>query len=166
MSEASTPEATPADQAPEATKQQETFSRDYVQSLRDEAATYRTKAKTAAEEAKAAVIKEYEGKLAEKDTAFTELQTAHTEASTLLTKLKAVVAAKIPVEDIEDVVALVQGDNEEAIGESVKRVQTLLAKAPATSLAIDTTQGKGGQAVPLNGNPVLEILERAVGVRQ
>lgn len=161
MSEPSTtPEATPAAPAPEAT-QQETFSRDYVQSLRDEAANYRNKAKTAAEEAKAAVIKEYEGKLAEKDTAFTELQKTHTEASSMLAKMQAVVAAKISVDDIEDVLALVQGDTEEAIGESVKRVQSLLGKSPARVPAVDTTQGSGG-AVPLNGNPVLDILKRAV----
>lgn len=162
MSDPATPEATPATPAPEA-PQQETYSLDYVQKLRDEAAGYRVKAKTAGDEAKAEVIKDYEGKLAEKDTAFTELQTLHSEASTSLLKLQAVIAAKIPVEDIEDVVALVQGDTEEAVSASVDRVKSLLGKTPAKVPAVDTTQGQGG-TVPLNGNPVLDILKRAVGV--
>ena len=155
-----TPDAAPA---PEATPQQETFTLDYVQKLRDEAAAHRIKAKEAGEAARAEVIKEYEGKLAEKDTSLTELDAAHKEASELLLKLQAVIAAKIPVEDIDDVVALVQGTDEESVSESVSRVKSLLGKSPSHVPATDTTQGSGGGVVPLNGNPVLDILKRAVG---
>lgn len=152
------------DAAPEAGQTpQETFSRDYVEALRNEAANYRNKAKTAADEARAEVAKEYKGKLTEKDTAFTALQNTSTEASTELLKLRAVIAAKIPVEDIEDVVALVQGSDEESVSESVNRVKSLLGKSPAKVAATDPTQGAGNGTVPLNGNPVLDILKRAVG---
>ena len=153
------PDAAPA---PEATPQQETFTLDYVQKLRDEAANHRIKAKEAGDAARAEVIKEYEGKLAEKDTSLTETTQSLTEASATLLKLKAVIEAKIPVEDIEDVVALVQGTDEESVSESVKRVKSLLGKSPAITPATDRTQGSGGD-VPLNGNPVLDILKRAVG---
>ncbi|MGZ6053968.1 MAG: hypothetical protein ACXWOV_00145 [Isosphaeraceae bacterium] len=164
MSESSTPtpEATPAsDAAPEAAKQ-ETFSRDYVEALRNEAANYRNKAKTAADEARAAVIKDYEAKFAEKDTAFAELKAAHDGAARDLLRIQKVLEAKVPIDHIEDVLPLIAGDTEEAISESVARVKSLLEKTPASVPAVDTTQGKGG-AIPLNGNPVLDMLKAAVG---
>jgi hypothetical protein len=104
----------------------ETFSLDYVKTLRDEAASHRIKAKEAGDAARAEVIKEYEGKMAEKDTALGELSATAKADSEALLKLKAVIAAKIPVEDIEDVIALVQGSDVESITESVNRVKSLL----------------------------------------
>lgn len=148
--------------APEAAPQVETFSLDYVQKLREEAASHRVKAKEAGDEARAATIKEYEGKMAEKDTAFAELSSTAKAGSEMLLKLQAVIDAKIPVDDIPDVVALVQGSDAESVSESVSRVKSLLGKSPSRIPAIDGTQGSGG-AVPLNGNPVLDILKRAVG---
>lgn len=162
MSEPSTPEAESTPDAPEA--KQETFSLDYVQELRNEAAKHRTKAKEAGEAARAEVIKEYEGKLTEKDASLTELQQAHTEASLELLKLKTVLEAKVPTDDILEVVALVQGSDEESVSASVERVKKLLGKTPANVPAVDSTQGKGG-AIPLNGNPVLDMLKAAVNAR-
>jgi hypothetical protein len=158
--------ATPvAPSAPEATPQAETFTLDYVQKLRDEAAGHRVKAKEAGDAARAEVIKEYEGKMAEKDTAFTELSQTAKADSEMLLKLNAVIAAKIPVDDIADVVTLVQGSDAESISESVARVKSLLGKAPAAVSAVDRTQGTGGGTIPLNGNPVLDMLKNAVGAR-
>ncbi|AHY27077.1 scaffolding protein [Mycobacterium phage Phantastic] len=143
----------------------ESFSREYVEGLRQEAAKYRNEKKDAVEAAKtetrAEVVREYEAQLAEKDTAFTELKNQFDATSLELLKLKAVVEAKIPVEDILDVVTLVQGTDEETVSESVNRVKTLLNKAPASDSPVDHTQGAGG-TVPLNGDPVLKILEQAV----
>jgi hypothetical protein len=161
-----TPDSTaPAPQSAPAAPQQETFPLSYVQELREEAASHRTKAKTAAEEARNATIQEYEGKFAEKDAAFTELQGKFYEASTDLLKLNAVLAAEIPVSDVLEVVALVQGNDAKSISESVQRVKALLGKAPASVSAVDRTQGTGGGTIPLNGNPVLDMLKNAVGAR-
>lgn len=158
-----TPETPATPPAPEAAKQ-ETFSRDYVETLRQEAAQARVAKKTAVDEAKAEVIKDYEGKLAEKDTAFAELQTAHGETTLELLKLKAVVAAQIPVEDIGDVVTLVQGTDEETISASVERVKALLGKSPKKDRPVDPSQGQGSH-LPLNGNPLLDMIKGAVGAR-
>lgn len=153
------PDAAPA---PEATSQQETFSRDYVESLRAEAAKYRVEKNTAVDAAKASVIKDYEGKAAERDVKFSELETNYATAQLDLLKLKSVLEADLPISDVLEVVALVQGTDEESVKESVNRVKSLLGKSPAKVLATDATQGSGS-TVPLNGNPVLEILKRAVG---
>lgn len=155
-----TPEAPAA--APEAAPQ-ETFSRDYVEKLRDEAASHRTKAKTAADEARAEVIKEYEGKLATKDTEFSELRASHAEAALELLKLKKVLEAEVPTADILEVAALVQGSDDETVSASVQRVKALLSKAPAHVPATDSTQGSGNGHMPLNGDAVVNALARAVG---
>ncbi|AEK07380.1 scaffolding protein [Mycobacterium phage Rockstar] len=147
----------------------ESFSREYVEGLRQEAAKYRNEKKDAVEAAKtetrAEVVREYEATVAAKDTEITDLKSQLDSTTLELTKLKAVVEAKIPVEDILDVVTLVQGSDEESVSESVNRVKTLLNKAPASHPAYDHTQGAGGGTPPLNGDPVLRILEQAVGAK-
>ena len=61
----------------------ESFSLEYVQELRNQAAKYRTEKKAAADNAKAEVIKEYEGRLTEKEQSFgglrEELETTNLE---------------------------------------------------------------------------------------
>lgn len=157
---APTPDAAPV--APVA-PQQETFSRDYVESLRSEAAKYRTEKNGAVEAAKDALTKDYEGKLAEKDTVLADLQKQTAVTSLELLKLKTVLEAQVPVADVLEVVQLVQGDNEADVKASVERVKNLLAKGqPAPTPATDPTQGRGGPAIPLNGDPVLNLLKNAI----
>jgi sirohydrochlorin ferrochelatase len=153
---------TDAAPAQEATPQQETFSRDYVESLRSEAAKHRTEKNSAVDAAKAAVIKEYEGKAAERDSKISEIETNYATAQLDLLKLRSVLEAGISTDDVLEVVSLVQGSDEESVNESVNRVKALLGKAPSKVAAVDPTQGQGSH-VPLNGNPVLDILKRAVG---
>lgn len=148
----------------------ETFSREYVQDLRNEAARYRNEKKDAVDaaktEARAEAIREYEEKVAEKDTALNELQTTLSDREIELAKIKAVLAAEIPTGRVLDVVSLVQGTDEDTISESVKRVKDLLGStAPANQPPVDHSQGSGGNVPPLNGDPVLNILEQAVGAK-
>jgi len=163
MSDTPTTHETPATSAPEATEKQDTFSRDYVESLRQEAAQARVAKKDAVEAAKADVIRDYEGKLAEKDTAFAELQNQHSETSLELLKIKSVLEAKVPTDDILDVVALVQGTDEESVKGSVERVKALLSKAPAKDRPVDPSQGSGS-TVPLNGDPIVNMFKSALGI--
>jgi hypothetical protein len=140
----------------------ETFSLDYVQGLRQEAAKYRTERNDAVEKAKAEVIRDYEGQLSERESAFNELKGELSVRGLELLKLKAVVSEGIPTEDILDVAALIQGSDEETISESVKRVKSLLDKAPARERPVDPSQGSGN-VLPLNGDPLLETVKRIVG---
>ena len=146
------------------TPQPETFSLDYVQALRQEAAKYRTEKNDAVTAGKAEVIKDYESKLAERDSAFNEVQSELSARALELLKLKAVLAAEIPTEDVLDVVSLVQGEDDETVSESVKRVKSLLGKAPARDRPVDPNQGVGN-VLPLNGDPLLESVKRIVGAR-
>lgn len=167
MSETHTTPETPATSDQSQEPKVETFSREYVEGLRSEAAKYRNEKKDAVEAAKtetrAAVVKEYEPQLAEKDSRISELESDLSARDLELLKLKAVLKAEIPTEDVLDVVTLIQGTDEETVSESVKRVKALLGKAPAKGPAFDPTQGAGTGHMPLNGNPVLDALKRAVG---
>lgn len=161
MTDTTSTTETAADSAQAAPVQQETFSRDYVESLRAEAAKYRTEKKDAVEAARIEAVKDYEVKLAEKDTAVSDLETRFTTASLELLKLRTVIESGIPTEDVLDVVALVQGTDEDAVKESVDRVKSLLGKAPSKDRLVDPSQGHGN-TVPLNGDPILNLLKRAV----
>jgi hypothetical protein len=158
-----TTDAAPAQEAPKPVAP-ETFSKEYVQELRNEAAKYRTEKNDAVERAKADVIKDYESKLSEKESAFNETQQELSARALELLKLKAVVSAGISSEDVLDVVTLVQGSDEETVSESVKRVKSLIGKAPEKDRPIDPSQGTGNQ-LPLNGDPLLETVRRIVGAK-
>jgi len=140
----------------------ESFSKEYVQDLRNEAAKYRTEKNDAVERAKADVIKDYEGKLSERESAFNELKGELSARQLELLKLKAVVSEGIPSEDVLDVVSLVQGSDEATISESVARVKSLIGKNPPKDRPVDPSQGTGN-VLPLNGDPLLDMVKRVVG---
>jgi hypothetical protein len=142
----------------------ETFSREYVQELRNEAAKYRTEKNNAVEAARAEVIKDYETKLAQKDGSLSEMETEVSARSLELLKLKMVLNEGIPTEDVLDVVSLVQGADEETVSESVKRVKSLIGRKPPADRPVDPSQGTGN-VLPLNGDPLLEMVKSMVGAK-
>ncbi|AGY36957.1 scaffolding protein [Mycobacterium phage Stephig9] len=161
-----TPEGSPVSttDAPEG----KTFSEDYVKSLRDEAAAARVGKKeavdTAKTETRAEVIAEYEPQMAEKDTQIATLTADLATAQVENQKLRAVLGSEgVAAGDVLDLVDLVQGSDEESISESVKRVLAVYGKRETKSPAYDPSQGMGGGNIPLNGDPVLNILKQAVG---
>ena len=143
---------------------QETFSLDYVQGLRQEAAKYRTEKNEAVAAAKAELAAGYDRSLAAKDSEFESLRSDMSSRELELVKLRTALQAGIPSEDVFDVVALVQGNDEESISESVSRVKSLIGKAPERDRPVDPSQGSGN-TLPLNGDPLLESLKKIVGVR-
>ena len=162
MSDEAATAETVSTETPEAPEAQETFGLEYVQDLRQEVAKlrqeagkYRLQRNEATERAKADLSKDYESKLSEREAAFNELNVE-------LLKLKAVVSEGIPTEDIFDVAALIQGDDEATVSDSVKRVKSLLDKAPTRERPVDPSQGSGN-VLPLNGDPLLETVKRMVG---
>ena len=116
----------------------------------------------AAESAKAEAIKEYEGRLVEKEQSFSGLREELDNTNLELQKLRAVLAEGIASEDALDVASLVQGTDDASISDSVKRVKSLIGKAPEKARPIDTSQGSGNH-VQLNGDPILETVRRMVG---
>ena len=162
MSEDTTTE-TVTTQQQEAAKP-ETFSLDYVQGLRQEAAKYRTERNEAVEKVKADLQGQFESQLAAKDSEFGELQSELSSHQLELLKLKSILAAGIPTEDVMTVADLVQGEDETTVSESVERVKSLIGKAPSRDRPVDPSQGSGN-SIPLNGDPLLESLKRIVGTR-
>lgn len=160
MSEDTTTETvTPAAQA---APKPETFSLDYVQGLRQEAAKYRTERNEAVANVKVELQSGFESQLAAKDSEFGELKSELSSRQVELIKLKAILAAGIPTDDVLTVAELVQGTDETTVSESVERVKSLIGKSPSKDRPVDPSQGSGN-ALPLNGDPLLETIKRIVG---
>ncbi len=162
-------DVTPAAETP-AVPEGDTFPRSYVEELRTENAGLRVGNKQALEAAKtetrAAVIAEYEPKVTERDTQIADLTTQLSDKSLELLKLQAIVNAKVPVEQIEDVYGLVQGTDEDTVSASVKRVQALMGSNPPAPPATDPSQGRGGDhVIPLNGDAITNAVLTAIGGR-
>lgn len=150
----------PAQEA--APKAPETFSLEYVQELRNQAAKYRTEKKAAADSAKAEVAKEFETLIAERDSAVATVREELDNANLELLKLKAVLAEGVSSAHALDVASLVQGHDAESVSASVARVKSLIGASPEKARPVDPTQGSGNH-VPLNGDPILEKVRRMVG---
>lgn len=80
-----------------------------------------------------------------------------------LMKMKAAVNAGIPTERINEAVELVQGDDEEAITESVNKIVAVLNRPtePPRPRAYDPTQGHGGGPADKPEHPLAMALRMA-----
>lgn len=138
------------------------YSEDYVKQLRQEAAKYRTEKNDAINAAKAEITASFETQLAEKNTAFSELEGQLGAAGVELTKLRTALALQVPSDKVLAFAELLKGSTEEEIQQSAASAKELFGgfKSPP----IDPTQGTGGGGhIPLNGDPILAALKRAVG---
>lgn len=166
----STAEATPAVHVvPAATDapleaQPKVFDEAYVKSLREEAAAARVAKKDAVEAAIKEANDAHQAALAERDTAATELQNELAAARLELEKYRIAVEAKVPSDKVSAFVSILQGSDSEAIAASAKSALELAGGFNSKSPAFDPTQGFGGRdPLPLNGDPILEALKKAVG---
>lgn len=147
--------------APEAAP--ETFSREYVEELRRENAKHRTAKTEAVDAVKAQLTQEYEAKLAEKDTAYTELQNQLGDAWIELEKVYTALDAKVPSEKVRAFAAILKGSDPDSIKESAESAKELFGGFGKADAPTDPTQGSGGGHLPLNGDPILNALKKAVG---
>ncbi len=150
----------PAPEAPKA----ETFSLEYVQGLRSEAAKYRNEKKTAVDEAKAAKDAEWQAKLEAQLGETRQLSENLGDAWVELAKLYAALDAEVPTPLVREFAGLLKGSDEDAIRGSAESAKKLLGFT-STFPAVDPTQGTGGGVIPLNGDPIIDALKRAVGSR-
>jgi hypothetical protein len=165
MSDATpTPDAAPAPTPAQVAPAPETFSKDYVTELRNEAARYRTEKNAAVEAAKAATAAELQSTLADKDVALTEAQNQLALAGIELEKIYTALEAKIPSDKVRAFASLLKGEDKESIAESAKSAVELFGGVDVSAPAFDPTQGSGGNPVPLNGDPLLNMLKKVVGV--
>jgi len=158
-----TPEATSA-AAPVATAEQ-TFSKEYVQQLRNEAARYRTEKNDAVEAAKAAVTADWEGKLAQEQSKAADLESKLGLADLTLTKVKTALSLGVPSDKVLAFAEILKGETEDEIKASAESAKELFGVAPVKAPATDPTQGSGNSHLALNGDPILDALKKAVGAK-
>lgn len=143
-----------------------TFDEAYVKSLRDEAAAARVAKKDAVEAAVKAANEAHQAQLAERDTALTELQGELQKSKLELEKLYVSIDANVPSDKVRQFVSILQGDDEESIRKSAQAAYELAGGFESKSPAFDPTQGFGGKKpLPLNGDPILQAIKHAVGVK-
>lgn len=142
------------------------FDEAYVKSLRDEAAAARVAKKDAVEAAVKAANEAHQAELASKDTAYTELQNELAMARIELEKLYISIDAGVPSDKVRQFSSLIQGNDTESIQASAKAAYELAGGFSSKSPAFDPTQGFGGRdPLPLNGDPILNAIKAAVGIK-
>lgn len=140
------------------------FDEAYVKSLREEAAAARVAKKDAVESAVRSTQEAHAAELAARDTAYTELQNELAAARIELEKLYVSIDANVPSDKVRAFASLIQGNDSESIKDSAKTAYELAGGFATKSSAFDPTQGFGGRGtLPLNGDPILDALKRAVG---
>lgn len=149
--------------APEAHPAPETFSKEYVQELRNEAAKYRTQKNEAIEATKAALTQQFQGQIAEKDVALTELKNELENTKLELEKVRIAIEAKVPSDKVLAFARFLQGSDPDAIKASAASATELFGGFDSKSPAYDPTQGSGSNTLPLNGDPLLNMLKKVVG---
>lgn len=146
-------------------EQPKVFDEAYVKSLREEAAAARVAKKDAVDTAIKQAHEAHQAELAAKDTAFTELQNELSKARLELEKLYISIDSKVPSDKVRAFASLLQGDDTEAIKASAQAAYELAGGFSTKTPAFDPTQGLGGRdTLPLNGDPILEAIKKAVGV--
>lgn len=141
------------------------FDEAYVKSLRDEAAAARVAKKDAVDAAIKEANEKFQQELASKDTAYTELQNELAAAKLELEKLYISIDSRVPSDKVRAFASLLNGSDSDSIKESAKAAYELAGGFSTKSPAFDPTQGTGGRdPLPLNGDPILEAIKKAVGV--
>ena len=161
MSDDTTTE-TPDNAAPAPEAQPETFSLEYVQQLRSEAAKYRSEKKAAAQAAEERVAAEFATKLEAASAEYADLQTKFATAELTVAKYQAMIDAGIPTDSMEQVIKLVNGHDPESIAESVASAKALMGRA-VREPAIDPAQGRGN-SFALNSDELEHSLKRVLGI--
>lgn len=140
------------------------YDEDYVKELRQEAAAARVAKKDAVEAVEKALNEKHAAELAARDTAYTELENELAKERIELQKLRTALEAKVPSDKVLAFVEILQGEDADSIAESARKNLELIGGfSEKPVLGFDPTQGFGGKrTLPLNGDPLLQALVKAV----
>jgi len=165
-----TANATPAaatETAPEAAEPQ-TFTLDYVQQLRNEAAKHRTAKQAIENELKAQHDVALAAAKAEAEAKLSELQGESSSKDVAIEKLKAAFELNVPADKLDSFLGAVQGSTPDEVRESAKKLSELAGgfQPKAAGIpAFDPTQGQGAGSQPaLNSNALLKSLTQKLGI--
>lgn len=162
----SAPESTTVEKVEPTAAETKVYDEAYVKELRQEAAASRVAKKDAVEAAVRELKDAHQAELANRDTAYTELQNNLGSAWVELEKIKTSIEAKVPSDKVLQFVSILQGNDKDSIQESAKSALKLFGGFDNKSPAFDPTQGSGGRKdIPLNGDPILAAITKAVGIK-
>lgn len=143
------------------------WAQDEISSARNEAARYRTEKNEAVEAAKAEVEASWKSKVEELEKAKADAETASVESRSEVTKLKAALGAGIESDKVLSFASLLKGETEDELKSHADEVKALFGAgspaSPEKTPAVDPSQGSGN-TLPLNGDPLLDSIKRAVGI--
>lgn len=143
------------------------WARNAITKANAEAAKYRTEKNDAVAQAVAAKEAElkshYEPKLSEYLKSQTDAQVAMSAKDIELLKYQTAIKVGVPTESIATFAGLLQGSDEATLTSHAEQVVALFGGGfNKPDPAVDRSQGSGN-AIPLNGDGILEALKRAVG---
>lgn len=160
MSDNSVDNTTSTEAAPEAGSEQ-TFTLEYVQQLRNEAAKHRTAKQAVEDKLKAQHEQALVAAKAEADVKIAEAQALVGAKDIEVAKLKAALELGVPRDKIETFVDSIKGSTVEEVNASAKSLSDLaggFAAPAASATATDPTQGRGAQPHPLNSDGLLRSI--------
>ena len=145
-------------------KDAKVYDEAYVKELRQEAAAARVGKKEAVEAAVKELSDKHSAELAERDARYTELENELGKAWIELEKLYTTIDAKVPSDKVRQFLSILQGTDAESIKASAKASLDLIGGFDTRTPGFDPTQGFGGKPkdMPLNGDPILEAIKKAV----
>lgn len=131
-----------------------------------EAAKYRVEKKEAVEAAKQEVTESFNARIAELEAELTAKDSDATAARADATKLRAAIKADIETSKVLDFADLLKGETEDELVSHAESLKNLFASdnpGVTKQPPVDPSQGVTGKTVPpLNGDPILAAIERAV----
>jgi len=167
----STTESAPSGEVDPQKSEPKLYDEAYVKELRQEAAAARVAKKEAVEAAVKELKEAHAAELADRDLKYTELENQLGAAWIELEKVYLSLDAKVPNDKVRAFVEILEGNDKDSIAESVKSRLDLVGgfaeekKGPTVS-GFDPTQGFGGKReMSLNGDPILDAIKAAVGVK-
>lgn len=140
------------------------WARDQITEANKQAAKYRTEKNDAVEAAKQEVADSFQDKIRELE-AQVESKDGEVSSTRLeVDRIKATLEAGIAADKALSFADLLKGENPEELRSHAEELKKLFANGeePKSSKATDPSQGHGSKELPLNGDPLLAALTRAV----
>ncbi|MGW1740029.1 hypothetical protein ACWCPQ_14595 [Nocardia sp. NPDC001965] len=155
----------PAGQEPtksaESVKDLPDWAQKLIKDTNAEAASHRVAKTEAMANARTQVEAEFAQRLTESASTIQGLEDKLTVTSLELEKLRATVTAKVPSEAALEFASILQGTTPEEIKSHAEAAKKLFGAVEGRDRPVDPTQGTGNP-IPLNGDPVLDALTRAL----
>lgn len=141
------------------------WAREKLTKANNEAAKYRNEKNDAVEAAKNEVAESYTSKVEALEAQIAERDAEASTARVEVDRLKATIEAGIDHDKVYTFAELLKGDTAEELKSHADQLKELFIteEAPKTkSPATDPSQGSAGKTLPLNGDPLLAAVTKAI----